>query len=375
MEGVIDVSTERLEAEVWAGTRLHKLGPRLARHGQAMPNLPDIDYQTLGGAIATSTHGTGRRFGSLSSYVTALALVTPSGEILECSRDHNAEIFHAARCSLGALGVVSRITLQNQPPFELTETTSFGGLHEALEEVETRRERHRHLELYLFPYVELAMTIAMDELSPDSVRVPDSETTPFSAETMRDVYRSVGGIPLIGGALYEALITSAVDLSATTRSGPSYEILTNQRIERFREMEYTIPADAGPNCIREILDTIRKQAIPVVFPIEYRYTRGDDVWLSMFNQRDGCSISIHQFADEDHKEYFDIIEGIFRKYEGRPHWGKLHSMDQTELAGLYPRWQDFAEIRESLDPKGRFLNSHLESILGAKRIAAMGTRS
>jgi FAD-linked oxidoreductase len=369
MNGVVRVDSERLEAEVWAGTRLHSLGPALETRGQAMPNLPDIDYQTLGGAVATSTHGTGGALGSLSSYVKALALVTTSGEIIECSAAQNREIFHSARCSLGSLGVVSRMTLANRTPFDVTESVSFQRLEEALDDVESRRERHRHFELYVFPHLDAAMNIAIDEGREDSAPTAGAE---FSIQEMRDVYRMVGGIPLIGGALYERLILSAADLSTQVRSGPSYQILANPRIERFREMEYTIPADAGPTCIREILDTIRSEAIPVVYPIEYRYVRGDDVWLSMFNQRDGCSISIHQFADEDHRAYFDVIERIFWKYEGRPHWGKLHSLTAPALEALYPRWKEFVEVRESLDPTGRFLNEHLAAIFGAKQRTAQG---
>jgi FAD-linked oxidoreductase len=370
MNGVSSFDSESLEAEVWAGTRLHALGPALEARGQAMPNLPDIDYQTLGGAIATSTHGTGRDFGSLSSYVTALALVTPSGEIIECSRTQNSEIFDAARCSLGSLGVVSRMKLQNRTPFDLTESVSFQGLEEALGDVEDRRERHRHFELYVFPHLDAAMNIAIDEGRDDSASTEGAE---FSIQEMREVYRMVGGVPWIGGALYEQLILSAADLSTQVRSGRSYQILANPRIERFREMEYTVPADAGPSCVREILDTIRSEAIPVVYPIEYRYVRSDDVWLSMFNQRDGCSISIHQFADEDHRAYFDVIERIFWKYEGRPHWGKLHSLTAPELEALYPRWKEFAEVRESLDPTGRFLNGHLQALFGTNQRSVQGT--
>jgi FAD/FMN-containing dehydrogenase len=126
-----------------------------------------------------------------------------------------------------------------------------------------------------------------------------------------------------------------------------------------------VPAAAGPACLREILDTIRSRRIPVVFPIEYRYVRADDAWLSMFGARDGCSISIHQFHDLDYAPYFDAIEPIFWKYEGRPHWGKLHTLGSERLARLYPRWSDFQAVRRELDPRGRMLNDHLRYVLGA----------
>ncbi len=362
MSGVLRTDPERLEAEAWAGTRLHQLGPALRAHGQAMPNLPDIDYQTLGGAVATSTHGTGRAFGSLSSYVAGLALVTPAGEVLDCTPESNPEVFHAARCSLGALGVVSRMTLGNQAPFELTETTAFEPLGDLLDDVEARCRRHRHFEFYAVPHTELAISIATDEGRRDPTPEAEFERDPL--EAMREAYRQVGRVPFLGSLLYERVVRGVADAPPTVRSGPSYEVLTHPRIARFREMEYTVPADAGPACLREILAAIRRRAIPVVFPIEVRYVRSDDVWLSMFHGRDGCSISLHQFADEDHRAYFDVVEEICRRYEGRPHWGKLHGLVAEDLRGIYPRWKDFLEVREHLDPTGRMLNPHLREVFG-----------
>jgi len=137
------------------------------------------------------------------------------------------------------------------------------------------------------------------------------------------------------------------------------------RTVRFREMEYTVPAELGPACLREILQTIKSKNIPVCFPLEYRYVKADDIWLSMFEGRDGIAISVHQYGDLDYKAYFAQIEPIFWKYQGRPHWGKIHTLSARQLAGLYPRhWQDFKEVRQTLDPTGRMLNAHLISLFG-----------
>jgi len=141
-------------------------------------------------------------------------------------------------------------------------------------------------------------------------------------------------------------------------------VLTHPRPVRFNEMEYTVPAEAGPECLRELLRTIRERELPICFPIECRFVREDDVWLSMFHRRPGFSISVHQFADEDFEEYFAAVEPIFWKYEGRPHWGKLHGLDSSRLAALYPRFRDFLEVRRALDPRGHPVNAHLGTVLG-----------
>mgnify|MGYP002651149332 CR=1 FL=1 len=109
---------------------------------------------------------------------------------------------------------------------------------------------------------------------------------------------------------------------------------------------------------------IRDKDLRTWFPIEYRYVKADDIPLSMFEGRDSCSISVHQHYSMDHHNFFAAVEPIFWKYAGRPHWGKLHGLNAHQLQGLYPRWKAFAEVRQALDPRGRFLNAHLSSILG-----------
>lgn len=364
LSGLASTNEQRLEAEVRAGTRLHQLGPLLAGHGLALPNFPDIDYQTLGGAIATSTHGTGAAFGSLSSMVSGLTLATPTGELLECDAERNSEVYGAARCSLGALGVVTRVRLRGQRPVRLRETSRFEPLEPVLEEIERRRDDNRHFEFHAFPHSTMAMTVTTNESSGEP-GAPGEPEDPEAVYATRDLYDVVGRVPGIGDFLYDRVLRAVVAGMSSVRVGPSYQVLTHPRLVRFREMEYTVPAEAGPACLREILATIRERSIPVVFPIEYRYVKHDDVWLSQFHDRDGCSISIHQFADQDHRAYFAEIEPIFWKYEGRPHFGKLHSLDAPRLRALYPRFDDFRALRGELDPEQKMLNGHLRALLEA----------
>lgn len=364
LTGVVSTNDETLEAEVYSGTRLSQLSPLLFAAGQALPNLPDINHQALGGAVATSTHGTGTGFGSLSAYVSGLALATASGELLECDASRNAEVFHAARCSLGALGVVTRLRLSNQAPFYLSESSRAEPLEDVLDDVEERKTSNRHFELFALPHTDEAISVTTNPAAPGGASDPDDPELLYRA---RDAYQSVGRLPGIGGWAYRRLVAGAIDGPAVIRTGRSYEVLTHLRTLRFREMEYTVPGEAGPECLREILATIRSKRIPVIFPIEVRWTAADDVWLSPFYQRDGCSISIHQFAEEDHEPYFAEIEPIFWRYEGRPHWGKLHSLDAARLSEIHPRFRDFAEVREGLDPGGRLLNPHLRAVFGVSQ--------
>jgi FAD/FMN-containing dehydrogenase len=121
LSGLVSHDPEKLQATLLAGTRLNAIGPLLQGVGQALPNMPDRDYPSLGGSIASSVHATGVEFGSMSDYVRGLTLATRGGELLQCSASENPELFHAAKTSVGALGIVTKITLQNQAPFAVIE--------------------------------------------------------------------------------------------------------------------------------------------------------------------------------------------------------------------------------------------------------------
>ena len=146
----------------------------------------------------------------------------------------------------------------------------------------------------------------------------------------------------------------------------SHKILSNVRNSRFNEMEYSVPAEVGAECLREILKTIYDEAIDVQFVLEYRYVGADDDWLSMsYGDHPHATISIHRTASADYRPYFNRIEPIFWKYGGRPHWGKVHNLTHVELTKLYPRFKDFMELRRELDPQGRMLNPHLRALFNA----------
>jgi FAD-linked oxidoreductase len=362
MTGLADHDPVSCQAEVFAGTRLHDLGPLLAGVDQALPNMPDIDYIALGGAIATSAHATGPRFGSLSSTVTGLTLATPAGDLVECSALRNPQLFAAARTSLGALGIVTRIRLQNQPSFDLTEVNRVERTADVLEDLEDRLARHRHFELMPILHSDFAVTIATDPAK-DGDR-DAGQDNPRALNTLRTVFDAVGWIPG-SDQIFSWLVDRVAGDQATVRTGPSYLVFPHIREIRFREMEYAVPADAGTACLREILDTVRRRRIPVCFPLEVRRVAADDVWLSMFEGRSATSISVHQFGDLDYQAYFAEIEPIFWKYEGRPHWGKLHTLDAGRLAARYQRhWRDFQEVRAAVDPQGKMLNPYLKTVLG-----------
>jgi len=358
LRGVESVDAQTGEATIWAGTRLAQIGEPLWEKGRALINMPDIDAQALAGAIATSTHGTGARLGSLSSDVSHIRLITAQGEILECCRDLDEDVFNAVRTSFGTLGAVSQVVMRTRDTYKLVERTWMMRLEEGLERAEQLRDQHRHFEMYALPHSNYIQGIVLDET--DAPETPETVVNNSEAE-FRKVAKLIDKLPFLRSLIIN---TAARSVEPEQRVGRSYRIFGNVRNTRFNEMEYTVPAEHGPACLSEILDTIRRQNIDVIFPLEYRYVKADDIWLSPFYQRNGCAISCHNFHDRDYKKYFAAIEPIFWKYEGRPHPGKIHTLEAKQLSALYPRWNDFLRIRRELDPHGRFLNDHLQRVFG-----------
>jgi FAD/FMN-containing dehydrogenase len=129
-------------------------------------------------------------------------------------------------------------------------------------------------------------------------------------------------------------------------------------------MEYSVPAANGIDCIREVADVIRTKKIAGVFPLEFRFVKGDDIWLSPFYKREAVTISVHQYHRQAYAPLFDAVEPVFKRYGGRPHWGKLHSLKSADFERLYPRWGDYQALRLRLDPTGKLLNSYLKGLLG-----------
>ncbi|HKV83555.1 MAG TPA: D-arabinono-1,4-lactone oxidase, partial [Ktedonobacterales bacterium] len=148
-------------------------------------------------------------------------------------------------------------------------------------------------------------------------------------------------------------------------------LFATPRVVRFQEMEYNIPAEHFPAVIEEVRACIEKHRFRVNFPVECRFVRGDDIWLSPAYGRDSAYLAVHMYRGMAYKDYFQAMEAIFRRHDGRPHWGKMHTRTAAELAALYPHWEDFRRVRAALDPNGLFLNDYLRRLFAADEPVVM----
>ncbi|EEP74709.1 oxidoreductase [Micromonospora sp. ATCC 39149] len=326
-------------ATVWAGTRLKDLGEGLYDAGLAMDNLGDVDYQSIAGATATGTHGSGLGFGNLSTQVAGIRLVTGTGEALDISAEHNPEVLPAARLSLGALGVVTQVTLDVQPRYELKRRAWCAPVDWTLDHLAELQHTNRNMDFYWYPRSDMTQVRIMN-------RADD-----VAAERPWAVPRVPGSGPW--------------EDPREVRVGPTHRTIPQHRELRFEEIEYMLPSEAFPACFAEVRRRIRERhRRDVGWRVLVRTIAADDIWLSNAYGRPTTTIACLQNTSLPYEEYFRDVEAVFRQYGGRPHWGKKHWLTARELRPLYPRWDDFQELRRRLDPDGVFLSPDLARLLG-----------
>ena len=323
LAGVISTDAAMQRAWVWSGTRIYALGRALHDHGLALKNQGDIDRQAIAGAVATGTHGTGQTLQNLSASVTGIRMITASGDIVECSAERNAELFQAARLGLGAFGIVTQLQLQLREAYRLKEHGWSEPFEALLPRLDTLVAQSRHFEFFWYPHTDIAVAKSTDATTAD----PEY---PLAEEGSRLAW--------------------------------SYEVLANHRPLLHTEMEYSVPASDGPACMRAIRELIRKDFTGLRWPVEYRTLAADEVWLSTAYERPTVTISVHQDVNENDEPYFRACEEIFNAFSGRPHWGKVHYLDGAALASRHPRWREWWQARDAIDPSGTFLNEYLRTV-------------
>ncbi len=367
LTGIVSADLERCRATVLAGTTLRRLGPALARLGLAMPNLGDIDVQTLAGALSTGTHGTGGRLGGLASQVAGLALVLPDGSLVTASRDERPDLFDAARVGLGAFGVLATVTLQCVPAFALRAVEGPAHLDAVLDRFDALVQAHDHVEFYWFPHTRRVLLKRDDRLPAGEAVRPLSRVRAWLDDDLlsNTVYERVNRLTTrLPRTVPVVNALSARALTARDYSDASYRVLTSTRRVVFREMEYALPRAALPGVLAEVRAWLARRGERVGFPVEVRVAAADDAWLSTAYRRDSAYIAVHQYHRRPHARWFGAVEAICLAAGGRPHWGKLHGLAAADLRERYPRFDDARRVRAEVDPEGVFGNPYLDRVLG-----------
>ncbi len=365
LTGVLAADRATGRVRVAAGTPLRDLNRALELLGLAMPNLGDIDAQTIAGALSTGTHGTGAGLPGLTGAIAGLRLVSPDGTDRWID-ESDPELFGATRLGLGALGIVTEFELACLPAYRLRAVEQPDSLDAVLPRIQEHFDAHRHFEMYWFPGTRRVQTKAND-LVDDEVREPlatwrrllDDEF--LSNTVFGGVNEVVAKVPRLALPFNSV---SARALSARSYTGPSHEVFCTPRRVRFVESEYAVPREAVGEVLTDLAAWVERRREPIPFPVEVRVAAPDDIWLSTGYERANAYVAVHQYRKGDHRAYFAAFEEIAAAHEGRPHWGKLHTLGAERLAELYPRHGDFVAVRDRLDPDRVLTNDYLRRVLG-----------
>ena len=352
---------------VGAGVGLRRLNDLLAGLGLAMPNLGDIDAQSLAGAISTGTHGTGAKFGGLATTVTGLEMVLADGSVVTCSPFEQRELWSAARVGLGALGIITKVTLRCVPLFALRAEEGPMGLDELLGRFDELTGSFDHFEAYWFPHTGRTLTKC-------NTRLPVAEgldRLPAWKEWLDDEFlsnRVFGWVVELGkrrpALIPRANVLASRALGSRSFTDLSFKVFTSPRRVRFKEMELAVPREVAVPAIREVVDAIERSGMNIAFPVELRVAAADDIPLSTASGRDSAYLAFHVPAAVDHEAYFRLVARVLEPYSPRPHWGKLHGLDAELLRTRYPRFDEFVRLRDGADPAGVFSNAYLDRVLG-----------
>lgn len=368
-QGVVQVDKNTKQVTVKAGSKLYALSGWLEKEGLAMQNMGDINKQAFAGALSTGTHGTGISFGIIPTQVVKLIFINGKGEKITCSNEENSEIFKAAQVSLGALGVITEVTIQAVDLYNLHIQKKKEKLSQIIPQLPQIVANNRHFEFYWFPYTDtiqskyLNITSEKPNVSSFKKWFNDIFLENNAFKLLSEVSRIIPG----SGSSKTVSQISGLAISNSSEINVSHKVFSTERLVKFVEMEYGVPAEKGPECLLAIKEFIEKNKIKVHFPIEFRYVKGDDIYISPAYGRDTVFISCHMYLGMPYEAYFRGVEEIFLRFEGRPHWGKMHYQTAAYFEKIYPKWHEFLAIRKQMDPDGLFLNEHLRAIFNTEQ--------
>ncbi|OEJ34123.1 D-arabinono-1,4-lactone oxidase [Streptomyces subrutilus] len=351
---------------VAAGTVLKDLNVALAKEGLSLTNMGDIMEQTVSGATSTGTHGTGRDSASIAAQIRGLELVTADGGLLTCSEKENPEVFAAARIGIGALGIVTSLTLAVEPVFFLTAREEPMGFDRVTAEFDQHFAENEHFEFYWFPHTGNCNT-KRNNRSQGPAAPPGPVSAWIEDELLSNgVFQAVNSLGRAVPATIPAIARVASRaLSARVYTDIPYKVFTSPRRVRFVEMEYALPREQVVGALRELRAMVDRSGLRVSFPVEVRTAPADDITLSTASGRETAYIAVHMYRGTPYQAYFTAAERIFTAHGGRPHWGKVHTRDAEYFAGVYPRFAEFTALRDRLDPDRVFGNDYLRRVLGA----------
>lgn len=357
MHEMVAVDSHARTATVDAGVTYGALAPYLESKGLALHNLASLPHISVAGACSTGTHGSGEGNGNLATAVAALEFVNGQGDVVRLSRDADGETFRGAVVGLGALGVITRVTLDVQPTYQIRqyvyENMSFAQMTNHFDEIQASGYS-----------VSLFTDWRNERVNEVWIKARVDSSRPFS-----------GPQEFFGATLAKKNLHPIAELSAENcteqmgKPGPWYDRLPHFKMGftpsagKELQTEYFVPRSHAVEAIMAVA-RLHEQVTPHLMITEIRTIAADDLWMSMAYRQP--SLAIHFTWKPDWpavKRVLPAIEKELGPFQARPHWGKLFTLAPAELRARYPKMGDFVGLAAKFDPQGKLRNDFLETNL------------
>ncbi|TAJ53477.1 MAG: FAD-binding protein [Nevskiaceae bacterium] len=363
--GVESSDLERGRVWVRAGTTLGALAEWLRERGLALPVDGWPAGATVGGAVSVGAHGSGPQQRNLSACVSAVGLTTADGVFRRVSAEENAELFDAARLSLGALGVVSHVELSCELAQPLRVRLFKSALEDTLARLPELRAKARHLSFEWFPgtgATRVQVALPAQELPPRraSLHAQGREWLMRNAGHWL-LARASQGLPRLAGSAQQLAMQV---LPEAERVDAAPEPKPRPLLRQSELLEYQLALGDLPEALAQLERLLGLLGARGYAAVQVGFVAADEVWLSPAYQRDSAFIRLKRFRGAPMPAVTRAFADVLDRYDARPHWGSQHNKEGSELALLYPRWRDFLALRARLDPRGVFLNDYLGRLFG-----------
>ncbi len=362
MQEPLEIDHERGLARVQAGIRLYRLIDVLAEHDLGPTIIGSVTEQSLAGVMSTGTHGSSLVHGNISSFVVGLRMVTGTGEVVELG-EHDPRLA-AARVGLGALGIITEVTIRVEPSFRLRETTEVMSVDEAVASMAEISRSAEYVKVWWLPHTDAVMVFRYERtqqpgrLSRVSQWIDAWLINRVIFVLLLWLGRHVPRLTQVFNGLVARTYLARAD-----RVDRADRLLSLAMPPRHRETEFAVPVERSGEALAAMRDRIATLDWGVNFIQELRFVKADDAWMSPANERDSCQIGAYMAQAPGIDDYFEGFEADMLALDGRPHWGKEFAVRGAALRACFPRAEEFVELADRFDPDGLFRNDFLERIL------------
>lgn len=336
MKGVLHVDSQKRQATALPNTSIAEFGDPLWAEGLALKNQGDIDTQAIAGAIATATHGSGHTLPSFSAALAGAKIVDGMGNLVEIRRETMPDELAALQTSIGLLGIMTEVTIDVVPAYDLHLIHEVLPFADLMDRFESYLNDYRSFTFYWCPTDESAQLFGLADAKAD--------------ECVLRLFQ----IP--------APNLDRDNLPPDQRVGRSYHVFPLVYEPNFHEMEYFVPLDQAHDMLTEMRKLMLRWLPTSIYPLEVRTVAAEDAWLSPSYQRDNLVVSTCGEPGTDYWDYLRACDSLFAEFKARPHWGKLHFMTADRVERLFPKYNNFVEMRRRFDPQGTFLNEHTRTL-------------